>query len=48
MDENAILQRQAVELVKKYKTIFIMAPTAKVFFKRLAVFLKWTDLEQAL
>lgn len=47
-DENEALQRQAVELVGKYRAMLMMAPPVKAFFKRLAVFLKWKDLEKAL
>lgn len=48
MHESEDLQREAVALVKKYKAMLMMAPPVKAFFKRLAVFLKWTELEKAL
>lgn len=47
-NENEALQRQAVELVGKYRAMLMMAPPVKAFFKRLAVFLKWEDLEKSL
>lgn len=48
MDENEALERQAVALVKQYGTFLMMAPPVKAFFKRLAAFLKWSNLEKAL
>lgn len=46
--ESLELQRQAVALVKQYGTFLTMAPPVKSFFKRLAVFLKWEKLKEAL
>lgn len=48
MSENEELERQAVALVKQYGMMLMMAPPVKAFFKRLAVFLKWQNLEKAL
>lgn len=48
MNESEELERQAVALVKQYGTFLMMAPPVKSFFKRLAVFLKWKNLEAAL
>lgn len=48
MSENEALERQAVALVKQYSTLLMMAPPVKAFFKRLAVHLKWNELEKAL
>lgn len=48
MSENDALQREAVELVTRYKSLLMMAPPVKAFFKRLAAFLKWSDLKEAL
>lgn len=46
--ESLELERQAVALVTKYKAMLMMAPPVKAFFKRLAVFLKWSELEKTL
>lgn len=48
MDESAELERQAIGLVRQYGMVLMMAPPVKAFFKRLAVFLKWSNLEKAL
>jgi hypothetical protein len=48
MSESEELERQAVALVKQYGMVLMMAPPAKAFFRRLAVFLKWSNLEKAL
>lgn len=45
---NDGLEAEAVALVTKYKAMLMIAPPVKAFFKRLAVFLKWSDLEKAL
>lgn len=46
--ESAALEAQACALVKQYGMVLMMAPPVKVFFRRLAVFLKWEKLEKAL
>lgn len=46
MNESEKLEREAVALIKQYG-FFLPAP-AKAFFKRLAVHLKWSDLEKTL
>lgn len=46
--ESTDLERQAVALVNQYRMVLVVAPPAKAFFKRLAVFLKWSNLEKAL
>jgi hypothetical protein len=48
MTESQELERQACALVKKYGMVLAMAPPAKAFFKRLAVFMKWSTLEKIL
>lgn len=47
-NESKALERQAVALVRQYRTLLMMAPPVKAFFKRLAVNLKWNELEEAL
>lgn len=42
------LEAEAVELVRRYSAVLMMAPPVKAFFKRLAVYLKWEKLERAL
>lgn len=46
MTESEELESQAVALIKQYG-LFLPAP-AKAFFKRLAVHLKWSNLEKIL
>ena len=46
MNEAEELEREAVALIKQYG--FLLPKPAKAFFKRLAVHLKWNQLEQAL
>jgi hypothetical protein len=46
MNESDELERQAVALIKQYG-LFLPKP-AKEFFKRLAVYLKWNQLEKTL
>lgn len=46
MDDDTELQREAVALVKQYG--FILPAQAKNFFKKLASFLHWYDLEKVL
>lgn len=48
MSESEELERQAVALCKQYSTLLLMAPPVKAFFKRLAVHLKWKQLENSL
>jgi hypothetical protein len=48
MDESQELERQACALVKQYGMVLAMAPPVKAFFKRLAVFMKWSTLEKSL
>jgi len=47
-DEGVELETRALDLVGKYRALLMMAPPVKAFFKRLAVFLKWQELEKAL
>ncbi len=44
--ESQELERQACALVRQYSTLLLMAPPVKAFFKRLAIFLNWKDLEK--
>ncbi len=46
MDKNEELEREAVALIKQYG--FFLPKPAKEFFKRLAIHLKWNQLEKAL
>jgi hypothetical protein len=46
MNESEQLEREAVALINQYG-LFLPKP-AKAFFKRLAVYLKWNQLEKAL
>ena len=48
MSESEELERVACALVKQYGMVLAMAPPVKAFFKRLAVFMKWSNLEKAL
>ena len=47
-EESKELERAACALVKQYGMVLAMAPPVKAFFKRLAVYMKWHDLEKAL
>jgi len=46
MNESQELEREAVALIRQYG-LFLPKP-AKAFFKRLAVHLKWNQLEKSL
>lgn len=48
MTESEELESQAVALVTKYRALLMIYPAVKAFFKRLAIHLKWTKLENAL
>ncbi|MFC4932960.1 hypothetical protein [Massilia sp. GCM10023247] len=48
MNESEELERQAVALMKQYGKNPFFPPALKVFFRRLAVLLKWNELEKAL
>jgi len=48
MNESEELERQAVALMKQYGKNPFFPASLKVFFKRLAVFLKWKELEKTL
>ena len=46
MNESEQLEREAITLIRQYG-LFLPKP-AKAFFKRLAVYLKWNQLEKSL
>lgn len=48
MTESEELERAACALVREYRMVLMMAPPVKAFFKRLAEFLGWQNLREAL